>query len=413
MKYKEKWTSVYGRMGIVLLLAGAVSVLVFLADNSRSLPQTEEGYSFVKRNPQGQGEREETLEVTVGDVEKAYTVQIPEQEYTADELQTVFAEAKAALETLVLGDNESLDEVRCDLNLIEEVPDTGIHVSWEVDNYEVINTQGELRTENLSEEGTLVGLKALLTYGEEKEEYVFYANLFPPIQSPTEKLFENLSKEATRLDEENKTAAEMPLPKYAGDEVVTWRYEKNYRAAGIFLLGIVGAAMLYELERQKKKEEKQKRERQMSCDYPQLLNTFTLFLGAGMTVRNVWCRLAGDYERQKESKGMHAVYEEMVYTMHEMQDGRSEGECYERFGERCGIQLYRKFGVMLSQNLKKGTRGLTTLLQQEAEEALEERKNMAKRLGEEAETKMLIPMFLMLAVVLVIIVIPAFLSIQL
>lgn len=52
-------------------------------------------------------------------------------------------------------------------------------------------------------------------------------------------------------------------------------------------------------------------------------------------------------------------------------------------------------------------------MKQEADRAFEERKNLAKRLGEEAGTKMLIPLFLMLLVVLVMIVVPAFFSIQL
>ena len=48
-----------------------------------------------------------------------------------------------------------------------------------------------------------------------------------------------------------------------------------------------------------------------------------------------------------------------------------------------------------------------------ADNAFEERKNRAKQLGEEAGTKLLLPMFLMLAVVLAVVIIPAFLSIQL
>ena len=96
--------------------------------------------------------------------------------------------------------------------------------------------------------------------------------------------------------------------------------------------------------------------------------------------------------------------------MHEMKGGANEGECYERFGERCGLPIYRKFAALLSQNLRKGTKGLALILKQEADNAFEERKSLAKKLGEEAGTKVLIPMFLMLAVVLVIIVVPAFLS---
>jgi hypothetical protein len=41
-------------------------------------------------------------------------------------------------------------------------------------------------------------------------------------------------------------------------------------------------------------------------------------------------------------------------------------------------------------------------------EAFEERKETAKRLGEEAGTKLLIPMMIMLVLVLVIIMVPAF-----
>ncbi len=67
----------------------------------------------------------------------------------------------------------------------------------------------------------------------------------------------------------------------------------------------------------------------------------------------------------------------------------------------------------MSQNLRKGTKGLTQMLRMEAIQAFEERKARAKRLGEEAGTKLLAPMFLMLAVVLVIVIVPAFLSIQL
>ena len=44
--------------------------------------------------------------------------------------------------------------------------------------------------------------------------------------------------------------------------------------------------------------------------------------------------------------------------------------------------------------------------------SFEERKARARRLGEEAGTKLLLPMFLMLAEVLVIVVVPAFFTVQ-
>lgn len=55
---------------------------------------------------------------------------------------------------------------------------------------------------------------------------------------------------------------------------------------------------------------------------------------------------------------------------------------------------------------------MNQILQTEAAQSFEERKARAKRLGEEAGTKLLVPMFFMLAVVLVIVIVPAFMSVQ-
>ena len=56
---------------------------------------------------------------------------------------------------------------------------------------------------------------------------------------------------------------------------------------------------------------------------------------------------------------------------------------------------------------------MSLLLEQESEDAFEERKNMAKKYAEEAGTKLLFPMILMLGIVIVIIMVPAILSFQL
>jgi len=68
--------------------------------------------------------------------------------------------------------------------------------------------------------------------------------------------------------------------------------------------------------------------------------------------------------------------------------------------------------MMLSQNLRKGTKGLTELLAREGADAFEQRKNTAKKTGEEAGTKLMIPLFIMLIIVFAIVIVPAFFSIQ-
>ena len=67
---------------------------------------------------------------------------------------------------------------------------------------------------------------------------------------------------------------------------------------------------------------------------------------------------------------------------------------------------------MLEQNLRKGSQGLTELLQGEVQEAFEQRREQAACAGEEAATRLLLPMILMLVVVMLLILVPAGMSMQ-
>ena len=69
-----------------------------------------------------------------------------------------------------------------------------------------------------------------------------------------------------------------------------------------------------------------------------------------------------------------------------------------------------KLCTLLSQNIRKGSYDLLYMLRQEADNAFAERKALAKKLGEEAGTKLLLPMMMMLCIVMVIIMIPAYFS---
>lgn len=95
-----------------------------------------------------------------------------------------------------------------------------------------------------------------------------------------------------------------------------------------------------------------------------------------------------------------------------MQNGVPESIAYEKFGARCRLPSYLKLGALLSQNLRKGTRNLSGLLEEESREAFENRKAYAKKLGEECESRLLFPMLLMLLTILVMVMYPAVTSFQ-
>ena len=121
-----------------------------------------------------------------------------------------------------------------------------------------------------------------------------------------------------------------------------------------------------------------------------------------------------NYMRRRENGlvQVRPAYEEMALTLSQIQYGESEGKAIDAFGKRCQLQPYRKLSSLLEQNRRTGTKNLTQLLEQEMTAAWEEQKHTAKRLGEEAGTRLLVPLFLMLIVVMVIIMVPALMAVQ-
>ena len=100
----------------------------------------------------------------------------------------------------------------------------------------------------------------------------------------------------------------------------------------------------------------------------------------------------------------------MTTSWYQLKSGISEARVYKEFGRRCKLKQYMKLASLIDQNRKSGVAGLKQLLEVESVEAWEERKNSAKRLGEEASTRLLMPLFIMLGIVMIMIMLPAFMS---
>lgn len=342
-------------------------------------------------------------------------VEVKERIYTVEEAKELFDRCIKKMDHLILGENDSLDYVTSDLKLITQMPEEPVEVEWELSGYDVMNIYGEIQEEALKEQGVPVNLKAVLTYVEDREmqaQYECTARIYPAAKTEQESQAFKINEAIKEQQENTRTEKRMELPTTVDGEKIS--YYPQMKDRGLIVIGMVvlSAVLFYALDKEKQKEKLQEKEKQMLLDYPEAVNKLTLFLGAGMTVKKAWRKIVSDYEEQKEIWGVRYAYEEMKTTCYEMDSGITEAECYERFGRRCNLQEYVKLGALLSQNLRRGTKGLSRLLKMEAVQAFEERKARAKRTGEEAGTKLLGPMFLMLAVVLFIVIVPAFMSMQ-
>lgn len=199
------------------------------------------------------------------------------------------------------------------------------------------------------------------------------------------------------------------LPAIWDGKALEWKTPGDRSGTLFGALSLIAALVLLVRKAREKQEAWMRRSEQLLMDYPGLIMKFTLLVQAGMTVRKAFQKMASDYRRKKGTPPRFA-YEEILAACYEMDSGVSEAEAYRRFGERCGQIKYKTFATLLIQNLQKGSRRMSEMLERESMEAWDERKRKARVLGEAAATKLLLPMVLMLVVVMAIIMIPAFLS---
>ena len=375
----------------------------------------KDGETFVTRNGYGEGSKTQEYELIIEDEDEKQKLlfEVEEQRYTKEEVQQLFQKVMEELDNVVLGENKSFNRIESDLKLVTALEDYPVNIQWDLDTYEVMSIEGELRQDRLTTEGTLVRLRGTISYGEEQTAYVRNMMVFAPTREGTEKFLYEVRQEVEEREASTREEEGFRLPQKLKGKQLTWKVKKEYRWYYILLIGSVSAVYLVYRDREKVKQKEKRRREELIREYPGMISKFTMLLDTGTTVKNAWEKIVQNYELQREETGKQTVYEEMLLTYREMQGGVSEGEAYEKFGKRCGVTVYLKFGAMLAQNLRKGSKGISGLLRMEAIQSFENRKSAAKRLGEEAGTKLLMPMMGMLMVVLVIVMVPAFLTMQL
>ncbi len=371
----------------------------------------ENGYFL--RQEKGQGEEYVDIEVSASEQEKQIiSVTIPERTYTQEEAKTALQEAKEYVKEHYLGENESNEMVIKDLNLMERIPNSFIAISWQILDGSCLSYDGKIDFMAIPKEGEIVNLMATLSYEEQEEELGFRVHIYPKTEFTEKEWREAVQTAIEEAGKENPSEEKYTLPAVVLDREVS--YTENVESNAMFFLGIglVTIVVIWIFYDKDLKDKRKKHDEQMWMDYPDLVNKFTLLLGAGMTVGGAWEKIACVY-LQKKKKGKintRYAYEEWCMTWYEMQNGVTEVSALEHFGKRIQLLPYLKFGSLLSQNLKKGSKGLLELLEYEALDAFEERKQMTKRLAEEASTKLLAPMMVMLGLVMVIIMVPAMMA---
>lgn len=168
----------------------------------------------------------------------------------------------------------------------------------------------------------------------------------------------------------------------------------------LFVVMLAGGAATYWYYGKATQDLIKKKTDDILSDFSDVVSKLALLVNSGMILTDAWERVS------ESSDGI--IYEEMRRSVIEMRNGIPSADAFQQFGQRCMLLEIRKFTSTLIQGLLKGNRELAIMLTQQSTEVWELKKQLVKRKGELADSKLLLPMCLTFAGILIMVVIPIF-----
>ena len=192
-----------------------------------------------------------------------------------------------------------------------------------------------------------------------------------------------------------------------------FRQGKSKEGLLLLLLSFICLGALYYLPLQKQREAEEKRREALSREYSSLITMLSLYMTAGLSLRSSWERMVHAYEKESRgTKDPNPAYEEMLKTWREIKGGEYEERAYGNFGRRCGTAEYLRLGGLLETYVQQGNKELLMQLEQEASASLAMALQNIKKKGEQTGTRLLLPLLLLFGLSLLMVMIPALMSMQ-
>lgn len=353
------------------------------------------------------GEDSSTLTLFYEDSEKhiqEIELEVDAVQYQKEEITQKFTEGFEYLEQIMPGENADLNHVQCDLQLEQEIPGSGLTVAWFSGNYELLSASGEVHNLEIQQPETVL-LKLELSYQEHAESREYRITIKPASLSKEETERMNIKSVLETQIMEQSYEQEFDLPNTInGVYLQTTKPGENISVL-LLLLGIILAGLFVIQKRNSLQEQMKQRKKLLSQEYSYLINQILLFTSAGATIQGAIERIILQYEKLNRTE--QPLYRELIQLKNEIHTGVSGEQAYYHFGRRVGILSYIKLSSLLTQQLKKGGGGIAEQLEQEEHDAFEKRKETARKYGEEAGTKLLFPMILLMIISMVLVMYPA------
>lgn len=397
--YKEKF-----KLCFTVLFVGLFLAFISFATSDDSI---ENGR--IKRNSIGKADKKLTLYIEESDENtkdtKEFDVTVSGKRYSDKEIRKLADEFNDVLIKTILNKNKSADYIDSDLSFVKKIDGYPFDISYSVEKPLLISRDGKINFDKVIDESE-VKITVTYTYFDFSEECEFYVCLYKPLLTRDEELSIAINEALLESDLSTIDEDYYYLPESVLGKKIKFYEKKRNNTFIIVALTLVSCVMIFFMKDNDIGKEVKKREEELMLEYPRLINKFTLFYNCGMPIKKIWFKICSDYENEACEK--NPLYEEMIITRNSIADGKSEIEAYEDFARRINLRSYQVFSNLLIQAIVMGKKEFSNSLMIECNDAFSERKNKAKRMFEEAGTKLLVPMFMMLFVVVIIIMFPAF-----
>lgn len=341
-------------------------------------------------------------------VEKDVNLIVPKMDDTLLEMEERVHQVKDRLSKQL----EQMTTLNHSINLPEAI--NGVDIRWKIDNT-IMDRSGNINFEEVPEEGVNIRLTATFTYLEYSDTLESTLLIMPEILQP-----KSLEELAIEIEEglyagryTNEKSIQLPTSLSKEPVRIRWKEKTESNAIQFFSFGVFIAFLVFFVRDEDIKRKIEKKDNQIKLQFPDMIVKFTLLINAGMTTYSAWNKVCIDYMKEQESdKKDMPMYEEMLVALSDMKGGLSEYDAYERLGQRVRVREVKKFSNILTQTLRKGNKDLIISLHDLGQEAWEERVATAKRLGEEASSKLLFPMMVLLIIIIIVVMTPAFMSLN-
>ncbi len=397
----RKLTSVF----IVLTLGTVSAICLHLC--SRMEGRMAEGAQLV-RNEWGAGDYEIKMRAKADKWSREIPILVEERKLNEKEREELFKKINAILPEIIKKDNYDLDHVTGNLYLPSTVPGYPLKLTWNSGNKERVSRSGKVNRIGIEEKGEEVKLTATILLEGERKSFEYDVFLLPENLAVEELFFRSLEDLLIKTNLNREDKKEFYLPGNLDGIEVIWEEIKPDNSIFLFILTLFISVLICKGMEKDLEKDCKKRNRQLIIDYPGFVNKLRLYLQAGLTIKNSFLKITSDYQNQKGRRCY--LYEEMKVACYKLENGVMEEQVYQDWGKRCGAMRYRRLSFLLAVNLKQGNSRLLLLLAQEADSAQEDRRNLARKAGEEAGTKLILPMMLMLVVVMFLVLLPVYMD---